>query len=152
MKKVQQGFTLIELMIVVAIIGILAAVAIPAYQDYTIRAQVSEGLSLASGAKTALAEFYNQTGRFPTGTNANESLGLQDAGDILGSYVDQVNAGTTTGGVIEVRFGENVNAQIDGALLEISALTSAGSIRWTCKTGGTGATALEPKYLPTNCR
>ncbi|VDY05994.1 protein of unknown function [Thiomonas sp. Bio17B3] len=64
-KQLQQGFTLIELMIVVAIIGILAAIAIPAYQDYTIRAQVSEGLSLADGAKTALAEYYTNTGAFP---------------------------------------------------------------------------------------
>jgi len=74
MKKAQQGFTLIELMIVVAIIGILAAVAIPAYQDYTVRAQVSEGLSLASGAKTAMAEFYNQRGTFPSD---NASLGCR---------------------------------------------------------------------------
>lgn len=149
MKKVQQGFTLIELMIVVAIIGILAAVAIPAYQDYTIRAQVSEGLSLASGAKTAMAEFYNQKGRFPTGANANDSLGLQAPTDITGSYVSQVDAGTNTGGVIEVTFGEDVNAQISGDILDISAVTSAGSIKWTCKPG---STPIADKYLPTNCR
>jgi type IV pilus assembly protein PilA len=149
MKKVQQGFTLIELMIVVAIIGILAAVAIPAYQDYTIRAQVSEGLSLASGAKTAMAEFYNQKGRFPTGAQANESLGLQEPTDILGSYVSQLDAGTNTGGIIEVTYGEGVNAQISGDQLNISAVTSAGSIRWTCTPG---TTAIDPKYLPTNCR
>jgi type IV pilus assembly protein PilA len=148
MKRVQQGFTLIELMIVVAIIGILAAVAIPAYQDYTIRAQVSEGLSLASGAKTALAEFYNQRGRFP---DNNESLGLQDSTDITGSYVDRVDAGTgTDGGIIEVRFGRDVNTQIDQQFLEISAVTSAGSIQWTCRSPATSG--LEDKYLPTNCR
>ncbi|MEO9589054.1 MULTISPECIES: pilin [Marinobacter] len=152
MKKVQQGFTLIELMIVVAIIGILAAVAIPAYQDYTIRAQVSEGLSLASGAKTAMAEFYNQTGRFPTGTNANASLGLSTNTDIDGSYVSQLDAGTNTGGVIEVTYGNDVNTQIENAVLAISAVTSAGSIQWTCRDGGSGATSLEAKYLPTNCR
>lgn len=145
MKKVQQGFTLIELMIVVAIIGILAAVAIPAYQDYTIRAQVSEGLSLASGAKTALSEFYNQRGTFP---NDNASLGLSAAVDIEGSYVSAVDAsGNGTPGIIDVTFGNDVNAQILNDILRISALTSAGSIRWTCK-----STTLDDKYLPTNCR
>ncbi|WP_150909751.1 pilin [Marinobacter halotolerans] len=145
MKKVQQGFTLIELMIVVAIIGILAAVAIPAYQDYTIRAQVSEGLSLASGAKTALAEFYNQTGRFPS---ANGSLGLSAAANIDGSYVSSVDAGSAGGnGVIQVTYGNNVNTQILNDVLEVSAVTSAGSIQWVCR-----STSLEDKYLPTNCR
>jgi type IV pilus assembly protein PilA len=143
MKKVQQGFTLIELMIVVAIIGILAAVAIPAYQDYTIRAQVSEGMSLASGAKTAMAEFYNATGRFPAN---NSSLGLASAASITGTYVDQVDAAN---GVIAARFGgNNVNAAIDQDILNISAVTSsAGSVQWTCK-----STTLASKYLPTNCR
>jgi type IV pilus assembly protein PilA len=146
MKKVQQGFTLIELMIVVAIIGILAAVAIPAYQDYTIRAQVSEGLSLASGAKTAMAEYYNQRGSFPT---VQSSLGLSDAGDIEGSYVSSVNAvGGTNGGIIQVTLGKDVNAQISSAVLEVSAVTSAGSIQWVCRPG----TDLAVKYLPTNCR
>lgn len=145
MKKVQQGFTLIELMIVVAIIGILAAVAIPAYQDYTVRAQVSEGLSLASGAKTALAEFYNHKGRFPTG-NHNDSIGLEAPGDIQGSYVDQVDI---EGGVIEVRFGNDANALIGNEELHVSAVTSAGSIKWVCVAGTSG---LEDKYLPTNCR
>ena len=93
MKQVQKGFTLIELMIVVAIIGILAAVAIPAYQDYTIRSQVSEGLSLGAGAKTAVAEFYNQTGSFPS---TNASAGLATATSITGSYVTGVDA---SGGV-----------------------------------------------------
>ena len=150
MKKVQinqaqKGFTLIELMIVVAIIGILAAVAIPAYQDYTIRAQVSEGMSLASGAKTAMAEFYNATGRFPSD---NASLGLASAASIKGSYVESVDAGTTAG-IIAAQFGgSNVNSQITGQTLQISAVTSsAGSVQWTCKSAD-----LEDKYLPTNCR
>ena len=147
MKKGQQGFTLIELMIVVAIIGILAAVAIPAYQDYTVRAQVSEGLSLASGAKTALAEYYNHRGSFPSD---NASLGLEAANAITGSYVSQVDAGNTAG-VIEVTYGNNVNNVISGAILSVSAVTSAGSIQWVCKDGG-ASTTLEDKYLPTNCR
>jgi type IV pilus assembly protein PilA len=150
MKKVQQGFTLIELMIVVAIIGILAAVAIPAYQDYTIRAQVSEGLSLASGAKTALSEFYNQRGRFP---GDNDSLGLSAPTAITGSYVSAVDASQgTDGGIIAVTFGEGVNTQISGSILEVSAVTSAGSIKWACRAGSSGSPVLDAKYLPTNCR
>ncbi len=147
MKNSQSGFTLIELMIVVAIIGILAAVAIPAYQDYTVRAQVSEGLSLASGAKTALAEYYNHKGAFPS---SNASLGLSKATDITGSYITQVDAGNNPG-VIEVTYGGNVNSVISGAVLAVSAVTTTGSIKWTCKDGG-ATTTLEDKYLPTNCR
>lgn len=143
-NQMQKGFTLIELMIVVAIIGILAAVAIPAYQDYTIRAQVSEGLSLASGAKTALAEFYNHKGAFPTD---NTSAGLEAPTGITGSYVTQVDAGTTPG-VIEVTFGGGANATIAGDVLLVSATTSAGSITWRCKSDG----SLADKYMPTNCR
>src|SRR5210317_2144897 len=86
MKK-QQGFTLIELMIVVAIIGILAAIAIPAYQDYTIRAQVSEGLNLSGGAKAAVTEFYQDRGIMPTD---NTEAGIAAFGEIQGNYVSQV--------------------------------------------------------------
>jgi type IV pilus assembly protein PilA len=143
MKSVQKGFTLIELMIVVAIIGILAAVAIPAYQDYTIRAQVSEGLSLASGAKTALAEFYNNRGFFPV---ANESLGLPEAADIQGSYVVSVDAAL---GEIRVTYGNRANNIINGAELLVSAITSAGSVQWTCVAGNT---QMEAKFLPASCR
>jgi type IV pilus assembly protein PilA len=87
MKKVQQGFTLIELMIVVAIIGILAAIAIPAYQDYTIRAQVSEGINLASGAKAAIAEYFMDTGAMPS---TNAAAGLENEANIRGNYVSEV--------------------------------------------------------------
>jgi len=143
MKKAQQGFTLIELMIVVAIIGILAAIAIPAYQDYTIRAQVSEGMSLASGAKTAMAEFYNQRGTYPAN---NTSAGLAAATDIKGSYVTGVNIGTTVG-TVQATYGNKANAKIAADILIISAITSAGSVSWTCK-----STTLDAKYLPTTCR
>lgn len=142
MKSIQKGFTLIELMIVVAIIGILAAVAIPAYQDYTVRAQVSEGLSLASGAKTALAEFYNQRGRFPAD---NESLGLPAPASITGTYVEEVDAAD---GIIEITYGNNANQIISGAILEVSAVTSSGSVRWNCKLG----TGMEAKFVPASCR
>ena len=100
MKK-QQGFTLIELMIVVAIIAILAAIAISQYQDYVIRSQVSEGSSLADGVKTALGEYVNNRGVYPP---SNASAGLAEAGSIVGEYVDNVDVGVNTG-VIIARFG-----------------------------------------------
>ncbi len=141
MKKVQQGFTLIELMIVVAIIGILAAIAIPAYQDYTIRSQVTEGMSLASGAKTAVAEFYNHKGSWPSD---NASSGLATNTAIKGNYVTQVDA---TGGTVEATFGGSANTAITGDILILSATTSAGAVTWKCK-----SSTIADKYLPTNCR
>ena len=145
MKSVQKGFTLIELMIVVAIIAILAAIAIPAYQDYTIRSQVSEGMSLADGAKTALAEYYSSKGGFPS---SNASAGLSAATDIKGSYVTQVDAGTTPG-TIEVTYGNKANTKISGKKLTLVATDNGGSISWAC--GGAG-TDLDSKYLPSGCR
>jgi type IV pilus assembly protein PilA len=144
MKKVQQGLTLIELMIVVAIIGILAAVAIPAYQDYTIRAQVSEGISLASGAKTAVAEFYTQRGTFPA---TNAKAGLAGATAISGSYVSQVKV---SDGLITVTYGVNVNNTIASDTLEVSPIANTGTIEWNCKPGETNPVSAQ--YLPTDCR
>ena len=143
MKK-QQGFTLIELMIVVAIIGILAAIAIPAYQDYTIRAQVSEGLSLSSGGKAAMAEFYQDSGVWPT-NNTEAVLAL--ATNITGKYVTQVKVGTNDG-VITVTYGNDANIAILAAELTLTATDNIGSIQWACA-GGTG---LLPKWLPSACR
>jgi type IV pilus assembly protein PilA len=143
MKQVQKGFTLIELMIVVAIIGILAAVAIPAYQDYTIRAQVSEGMSLAAGAKTSVAEYYTQRGTFPAD---NDEAGMATNTDISGSYVDQV---TVNNGVIEVRYGNDANNEINGEVLELSPIANSGSVEWNCKPS---ASTFEGKFLPTDCR
>ena len=150
MKKVQQGFTLIELMIVVAIIGILAAIAIPAYQDYTVRSQVSEGAVLADGAKTAIAEFYNNTGRYP---NSNYSAGLETNTSIIGKYVTSVSA---TSGVIQVLFN-SVQAKLSGKYLTYSAYASStqGSITWNCKStqaNTSNPTNIANKYLPQVCR
>jgi len=143
-QRISAGFTLIELMIVVAIIAILAAIAIPAYQDFLIRAQVAEGMSLASGAKSAVWDFVSNTGRFPP---ANQSAGLAKNISITGSYVSSVDV---TSGAVKVLFqGPKANAHINGGgiYLLLSPTTHAGSITWTCATS-----TLDPKYLPSTCR
>ncbi len=136
-----KGFTLIELMIVVAIIAILAAIALPAYQDYTIRSQVAEGITLADGVKSSVWDFISNTGRLPS---SNLSAGLTSSGSIQGNYVSQV---AISSGLISAKFGNKVNASISGSTILMSPATSSGAIRWTCKSSNVAA-----KYLPTSCR
>ncbi len=148
MKK-QQGFTLIELMIVVAIIGILAAIAIPAYQDYTIRAQVSEGLNLSGGAKAAVSEFAMDRGRFPSD---NQTAGITtNPVNINGKYVTQVAVGASGGGgaagIIEVTYGADAHAIITGNTLFLSPIAQTGSVEWVCRSG-----TIADKHLPAACR
>ncbi len=145
MKKVQQGFTLIELMIVVAIIGILAAVAIPAYQDYTARAQVSEGVSLAAGLKSTVSDIWSTEGTLTGATSG--SKGLPNSNEVTGSYVDNV---AVSNGVITVTMkSTGVSSGIQGATFELSPVTGGGSMIWNC---GVGSTTMDAKYLPSNCR
>ena len=161
MKNLQKGFTLIELMIVVAIIGILAAIAIPAYQDYTIRAQVSEGMNLAAGAKAAVSESYLNRGAWPADrTTAGMSA---VATDTQGKYVGQVGVAT---GAITITFGNEAHANILGQTLGmIPYLSVDDSVIWRCGTSavpagadltkpaaGAAATSLAVQYLPSACR
>ena len=139
MRSVQKGFTLIELMIVVAIIGILAAVALPAYQDYTKRSHVSEGIALASGAKSSVTEFYSSMGHFP---GTNESAGLANATDIKGNAVTSVQVGTD--GLITITYNDKVE---NGKTLLLSPISGVGSVRWKCKGGD-----VNVKFRPSNCR
>lgn len=144
MKQVQKGFTLIELMIVVAIIGILAAVALPAYQDYTTRAKVSEGLTLASAAKTAVSEHVMTKGVWPAG---NAAAGYTTA---TTDIVTSINVGTSPAGVITITYNGTNSGVGTNNVLELSPTTSASGVQWSC--GQTAASNVEAKYLPSNCR
>ena len=159
-RQTNRGFTLIELMIVIAIIGILAAIAIPAYQDYTIRAQVSEGLTLASNVQTAVADFYAQNGTFPAGMQGGNN-NLNFTADPVGNYVSDI---TTNGGAITISFANpKTNAAIQAGKLSLNVwTTAAGNIAWVCGNstmsppGGTqvgaAATTIVNKYLPKVCQ
>jgi type IV pilus assembly protein PilA len=158
LKQAQKGFTLIELMIVVAIIGILAAIAIPAYQDYTIRAQVTEGLNLASDLKASIAEIYAQKGEF-TGVDSGE-LGLPQATYKNGKYVEQISVDE---GIITVQYGVQANSKIDGKTLVLHPGTNQNDdVIWVCgnasdpanvtMAAGTATNTVVDKYMPASCR
>ncbi|MDT8410781.1 MAG: pilin [Wenzhouxiangellaceae bacterium] len=140
MKK-NGGFTLIELMIVIAIIAILAAIAIPAYQDYTIRTQVSEASALVSAAKVSVAQFRDETGRWPAN---NTSAGLKPAGSIQGKYV--VSVGVSGAGLITSTMGNEANPKATGAMI-FTPTDQGGSISWDCT-----ASTVPVEYRPATCR
>jgi type IV pilus assembly protein PilA len=155
LKQVQKGFTLIELMIVIAIIGILAAIAIPAYQNYTIRAQITEGLTLGDGWKTAIAEYYANVGTMPASianlAGTSSSVGKYETGIVVSS------------GSIVITYGNAANTKINGSTLGLIPYTNANNdVLWQCGlavapttgatiAGGVVSTSLVAQYLPTSC-
>ncbi|EMT0287336.1 pilin [Neisseria gonorrhoeae] len=161
MNTLQKGFTLIELMIVIAIVGILAAVALPAYQDYTARAQVSEAILLAEGQKSAVTEYYLNNGKWP---EDNDKAGVASPSDIKGKYVKSV---TVAKGVVTAQMNPSgVNKEIKDKKLSLWAKRENGSVKWFCgqpvtrgaaKVGTDAVTAdttnaIETKHLPSTCR
>jgi type IV pilus assembly protein PilA len=151
----QRGFTLIELMIVIAIIGVLAAIAVPAYQNYTIRAQVSEGLTLADGWKTGIAEYYAANGTWPSQTDMTGTT------QSVGKYTANI---TVTTGTILITYGGQANSSINNSVLTLVPYTNANDdVLWQCGLAAppafatvapgapTGQTTLAPQQLPTAC-
>ena len=139
----QKGFTLIELMIVVAIIGILAAIAIPAYQDYIARSQMSEAMTLTSGLKSAVSETFSQDGTCP----ANETAGIAAASTIKGKYVAEVETGGTAPActIVATMAASGVSTGIQGETLTLTMSNNGGSLEWTC------SSTAEQKYVPKAC-
>ncbi|HEZ6107824.1 TPA: pilin [Neisseria meningitidis] len=159
MNTLQKGFTLIELMIVIAIVGILAAVALPAYQDYTARAQVSEAILLAEGQKSAVTEYYLNHGEWPAN---NSSAGMASSSDIKGKYVEKVEV--AKGVITATMLSTGVNKEIQGKKLSLWAKRQNGSVKWFCgqpvtrnDTADDDVTAasdkqIDTKHLPSTCR
>ncbi|MGE0315625.1 MAG: pilin [Lautropia sp.] len=165
LKRVQKGFTLIELMIVVAIIGILAAVAIPAYQDYTVRAKVTEGLSLASSAKAAVTENASNGAPYasgwlaPASTNNVASVAInQAAGYITITYGASIDGGGKTVVLNPIDGSKTAGALFSGGTATATTIPSAGSVSWTCTSAASPAGVLgvkgtlNSKYVSAECR
>jgi type IV pilus assembly protein PilA len=149
MKKLQHGFTLIELMIVVAIIGILAAVAIPAYQDYIARSQVSEAVSLLGSGKTPLAEYFSDKGAWPAASDVMGNTSGKYVGSISNSGTGVVNGTASSFTLVARMKTSTINSAITGG--SVMLYTTDSGKNWTCTGGGSG-TALATKYLPGACR
>ncbi|HEZ7024573.1 TPA: pilin [Neisseria meningitidis] len=163
MNTLQKGFTLIELMIVIAIVGILAAVALPAYQDYTARAQVSEAILLAEGQKSAVTEYYLNHGTWPKN---NTSAGVASSSTIKGKYVEKVEV--KNGVITATMLSSGVNNEIKGKKLSLWAKRQDGSVKWFCgqpvkrdnakddtvaaDTTTNTNTKIDTKHLPSTCR
>ncbi|MBH5831399.1 pilin [Neisseria meningitidis] len=159
MNTLQKGFTLIELMIVIAIVGILAAVALPAYQDYTARAQVSEAILLAEGQKSAVTEYYLNHGEWPSN---NTSAGVASSSKIKGKYVKEVEV--KNGVVTATMLSSGVNNEIKGKKLSLWAKRQDGSVKWFCGqpvkrdanatdvAADSGNDKIDTKHLPSTCR
>ncbi len=161
MNTLQKGFTLIELMIVIAIVGILAAVALPAYQDYTARAQVSEAILLAEGQKSAVTEYYLNHGEWP---GNNTSAGVATSSKIKGKYVEKVEV--AKGVITATMLSTGVNNEIKGKKLSLWAKRQDGSVKWFCgqpvtrnaakakddEVTADGNEKIDTKHLPSTCR
>jgi type IV pilus assembly protein PilA len=142
MNKIQnqKGFTLIELMIVIAIIGILMAYAIPAYRDYTVRAKAGEGIAMAAAAKQSISEYYLDTGEMPS---SNSSAGIRTAADINGANVESVTVGTA--GQVTINFN-GADTTLGDNNIFITPSTVGGAIKWRCSSD------LADQYMPSTCR
>ncbi len=142
MRTGQQGYTLIELMIVTGIIGILGSIAIPAYQDYTIRAQVAEGITVSGGIRAAALDYYMQTGDWPQNNN---KAGVGNQNDYSGKYVKKIMIKKNE---IEIQFGNDAHDKISGKKILMTAVVGQGAIRWECS----GKGVFEDRHLPQGCR
>ena len=142
MKRTQQAFTMIELMTVMAIIGVLTSFAIPAYQSYSIRAQIAEGLGMTGPLTLAVAAYQNDHGSYPSN---NAAAALPPPSEYAGRFVDAI---AISGNVISIRYGNEANALIQGRDVIFTATRTEGSVGWTCASGG----QISRSYLPPSCR
>ena len=139
----QDGFTLIELMIVIAILGVLSSIAVSSYQNYVVRSQISEGINMAGSARIAVEETYYTSGELP---DNNAPAGLPDSFSMTSTYVSRVDV--ENDGVIEINFGNSVSAQIHGGILVFTPVVSAsGNLIWSC-----ASSDIDNRFLPASCR